>query len=581
MWCFPEVLLRASPPKAKRGAAAVGGPEARDASLGGAPHQQLSHEQLAALLPPPLAWRVSSARCDVVQVARAAVPPAEQLRASVEALLVPWLRPEFVFVQTVSHLLLWGEEAALREGANNLVGVLGALVTMAHVEAALDSARELGGRSEAQSPPPADPAAYGSHAVPTGGGRAAAEPRYAFICASGSFTHNQQKSFDHYRSRRGLARERRVVALRVQADGTASLLAANCDASFGDTAAAAAAAAPGRSVPPAVLSAPARLVLTALVGAEAQCRLQPGQAADKQVLTFAPEAEAAPPVQPPLIADRPWGLQLLLLMAAGHKDRTLRVPRPAGALPPGGAEVAMAVPMSVSEGLDWRLHGLGESGADEGEEGGVVSAGQRALLPRHALLKVALPNDDEARRLWAVGSSRMLLGGQGGGGGGGGQLVAVGGVTLLPPGEEFLAAVLLAKGGGTAAGGDHAAHALPPACRVLPTCLLAAAERVAELQPGCELREDTRATAALRELLDPWLATPAGEPEEEGAAADCPICYSVVALPSRQLPCVTCGTCRNRFHAWCIFRWISSQSAAVEGLEGETLLPCPLCRSQF
>ena len=31
--------------------AAVGGPEARDASLGGAPHQQLSHEQLAALLP--------------------------------------------------------------------------------------------------------------------------------------------------------------------------------------------------------------------------------------------------------------------------------------------------------------------------------------------------------------------------------------------------------------------------------------------------------------------------------------------------------------------------------------------------
>ena len=166
---------------------------------------------------------------------------------------------------------------------------------------------------------------------------------------------------------------------------------------------------------------------------------------------------------------------------------------------------------------------------------------------------------------------------------GAGAVAASGGgdlATLLPPGEEFLAAVLLAKGGGTAAGGDHAAHALPPACRVLPTCLLAAAERVAELQPGCELREDTRATAALRELLDPWLATPAGEPEEEGAAADCPICYSVVALPSRQLPCVTCGTCRNRFHAWCIFRWFSSQSAAVEGLEGETL-PCPLCRSQF
>ena len=62
--------------------------------------------------------------------------------------------------------------------------------------------------------------------------------------------------------------------------------------------------------------------------------------------------------------------------------------------------------------------------------------GQRALLPRHALLKVALPTDDEARELWAVGSSRMLLGGAGSGTQR--SLVAVGGVTLLPPGGGLL-----------------------------------------------------------------------------------------------------------------------------------------------
>ena len=72
---FPNVLLRATPPKAKRGGGggggsaggSVGGPEARTVILSGA---SLSREQLASLLPPPLAWRVSSTRCDVVQVAQ-------------------------------------------------------------------------------------------------------------------------------------------------------------------------------------------------------------------------------------------------------------------------------------------------------------------------------------------------------------------------------------------------------------------------------------------------------------------------------------------------------------------------------
>ena len=83
---------------------------------------------------------------------------------------------------------------------------------------------------------------------------------------------------------------------------------------------------------------------------------------------------------------------------------------------------------------------------------------------------------------------------------------------------------------------------------------------------------------ALRELLDPWLATSAGEPEE---GADCPICYSLVALPSRQLPGVTCATCNNSFHASCIFKWFSTQHAVESVGEVDQALPCPLCRSKF
>ena len=370
----------------------------------------------------------------LVQVARAVVPSEDVVQAGVEAQLIPWLQPEFVFVQTPDMLLVWGEEKAMEEWGGALVAVL-PRVQPAHVEAALRDARELGGGGAA--PPPADPAAYGTHAplTLTGDGDGTVV-RYALISTDPALSRGQQKGLDYFRSRRGVAKDRRVVALRVQPDGTASLLAANCDASFGElsTVAAAAAAAPAR----AVLSAAGSAALAALVGEGAQCRLQPGQAAEKQVLSFAPDEAASEPVQPPLIADRPWGLQLLLLMAAGHKDRTLHVALPdADTLGAGegalqGIDASLPVAMSVGEGLDWRLYGMGQ-GDDDDE---VVSMGQRALLPRHALLKVALPTTDEARELWAVGSSRMLLGA----GQGSRSLVAVGGVTLLPPGGEFLAA---------------------------------------------------------------------------------------------------------------------------------------------
>lgn len=387
--------------------------------------------------------RTNRALTALAQVARAVVPSAPDVQAGVEAQLIPWLQPEFVFVQTPAVLLAWGEAKALEEWAEALVAVL-PHVQLAQVEAALRDARELGG--SAAAPPAVDPAAYGSHAPLslTGDGGRSVGGRYALISTDPALTRAQQKSLDFFRSRRGVAKDRRVVALRVQPDGTASLLAANCDASFGELPAAPAPAATPSAR--AVLSAAGSAAMAALVGADAQCRLQPGQAAEKQVLSFAPDAEASEeaseevsaPVQPPLIADRPWGLQLLLLMAAGHKDHKLRVAPPhadtlgAGGGAPQGTDASLPVAMSVCEGLEWRLYGTGE----DGDEDEVVSMGQRALLPRHALLKVALPTDDEARELWAVGSSRMLLGGAASGTQR--SLVAVGGVTLLPPGGGFL-----------------------------------------------------------------------------------------------------------------------------------------------
>ena len=383
--------------------------------------------------------RTNRALTALAQVARAVVPSEADVQAGVEAQLIPWLQPEFVFVQTPAMLLVWGEAKAMEEWGEALVAVL-PHVQLAQVEAALRDARELGGCAAA--PPAVDPAAYGSHAPLslTGDGGRSVGGRYALISTEPALTRGQQKSLDFFRSRRGVAKDRRVVALRVQPDATASLLAANCDASFGELAAAPAPAATPSAR--AVLSAAGSATMAALVGADAQCRLQPGQAAEKQVLSFAPDAEASEgasaPVQPPLIADRPWGLQLLLLMAAGHKDHKLRVAPPhadtlaAGGGAPQGTDASLPVAMSVCEGLEWRLYGTGE----EGDEDEVVSMGQRALLPRHALLKVALPTDDEARELWAVGSSRMLLGGTGSGTQR--SLVAVGGVTLLPPGGGLL-----------------------------------------------------------------------------------------------------------------------------------------------
>ncbi|KAG8528214.1 uncharacterized protein KY384_007131 [Bacidia gigantensis] len=51
---------------------------------------------------------------------------------------------------------------------------------------------------------------------------------------------------------------------------------------------------------------------------------------------------------------------------------------------------------------------------------------------------------------------------------------------------------------------------------------------------------------------------------------ECSICYSVVGS-DKTLPKKECPTCKNRFHAGCLFRWFKSSNSSS----------CPLCRNTF
>ena len=51
---------------------------------------------------------------------------------------------------------------------------------------------------------------------------------------------------------------------------------------------------------------------------------------------------------------------------------------------------------------------------------------------------------------------------------------------------------------------------------------------------------------------------------------ECAICYSVIGA-DKTLPKKECPTCKNRFHAGCLFRWFKSSNSSS----------CPLCRNTF
>uniref|UniRef100_V5EW94 E3 ubiquitin-protein ligase listerin n=2 Tax=Kalmanozyma brasiliensis (strain GHG001) TaxID=1365824 RepID=V5EW94_KALBG len=50
---------------------------------------------------------------------------------------------------------------------------------------------------------------------------------------------------------------------------------------------------------------------------------------------------------------------------------------------------------------------------------------------------------------------------------------------------------------------------------------------------------------------------------------ECAICYSIISPMDRSLPTKPCKTCRNKFHAGCLFKWVSTSGAST----------CPMCRS--
>lgn len=51
---------------------------------------------------------------------------------------------------------------------------------------------------------------------------------------------------------------------------------------------------------------------------------------------------------------------------------------------------------------------------------------------------------------------------------------------------------------------------------------------------------------------------------------ECAICYSIISA-DRQLPQKRCPTCKNLFHASCLFKWFKTSNAST----------CPLCRNAF
>jgi len=52
---------------------------------------------------------------------------------------------------------------------------------------------------------------------------------------------------------------------------------------------------------------------------------------------------------------------------------------------------------------------------------------------------------------------------------------------------------------------------------------------------------------------------------------ECAICYAIISVMDRTLPTKPCKTCKNRFHASCLYKWFNSSHSSS----------CPLCRSNI
>lgn len=590
-WSFPTHLVKAPmPPPARLNQASTGndidhaasnhlGYLSSSGSGGGSVHLgvPLSEQQIEALLPRSAAgetratgsvrYSVVTCRCDVVHIARAQPLVTELLCDIVESHLLPMLKPRFVFVQLqggagggASVLYIWctGEQA--RDAVCDRLRSLGAV----GVDATTMQRRST---SLAPGTTTIDPASY--QATCNGdAGAVGDESAYFFLALRWKPGKGEQKEWERFVSRRGVARDAPTATFTMQLDGTAAFIVSNCAVALASRAEVATKppqdAGSGRGgerrdganmaraakamASRATLTTEAQSLLSALCGPNAQCKLTDGQGKARQMLQFE-EGTAHLDVlgEDSLVHDQPWGARLLALMAAGHRDRTLKV-----AAESGGGVGILAVPVTgVGAGLAWQL-----ARSVDGTAG--MGAHLRVLLPRHSLVKVAYPPAESlglarGSALWAVGSGLMVLGD---------NLASLEWPSLLPPGGEWIHLVMRAGGHGV----DACTEQFGARCRILPAQLELADEVASQLDAHA-LEQQPHVITLLGKLLEPWL--PSSELDANAEEEPCPICLAVRHACTAALPRLRCGTCRHGFHAACLYRW----------LEGVEACKCPLCQS--
>ncbi|GJQ09334.1 hypothetical protein GpartN1_g1125.t1 [Galdieria partita] len=70
----------------------------------------------------------------------------------------------------------------------------------------------------------------------------------------------------------------------------------------------------------------------------------------------------------------------------------------------------------------------------------------------------------------------------------------------------------------------------------------------------------------LRDAIDLWRRNL--DRQFEGVE-ECPICYSILHISNGTLPRLECTTCKHKFHAACLYKWLQSSATSS----------CPLCRT--
>ena len=69
-------------------------------------------------------------------------------------------------------------------------------------------------------------------------------------------------------------------------------------------------------------------------------------------------------------------------------------------------------------------------------------------------------------------------------------------------------------------------------------------------------------------LLDALVLWKQSLDKEFEGVEPCPICFSVIHMTNHMMPRLSCGTCRNKYHAACLQKWFRSANKNN----------CPMCQ---